>query len=223
MRLKNKFLSLVGVVNLIFGTVGENQLSCLAMNAESEIKTVFLGDMGVGKTSIIGRLTQGKFFSVQTLSVGALIQEIKLKNGERLSVWDATGQEQFRSTIPLYLRGAKIIVLVFDLSKSDREIVKRHLTSWIEIVNNTDLNVRCILVGNKLDLCRSSKEEVKNEFTKFAQEHKIEKFLICSALTGEGIDELKGFLTVLSSKCKQSDKIHNVINIEDIEIKSCCS
>lgn len=221
MRLKNKFLSFIVVISLIFGVVDENQLECLAMSESSEIKTVFLGDTGVGKTSIIGRLVHGKFFSGPTINVGALIYVMTLKNGRKLSIWDTAGQEQFRSTIPMYLREAKIIILVFDLSRRDIEFVKRHLNNWCKTLENTDLDAHYIIVGNKLDLCKPIGEEVKAEFTKFAREHGIEKFLMCSALTGEGIDELKKNLTVLSSNFERDVRVHNSVNIESAENKIC--
>lgn len=71
----------------------------------------------------------------------------------KFQIWDCAGQERYHSIVHQYLRGANVIVLVFDIT--DRESFIR-LNKWIETVkqhlgNANESQYVCIVVGNKLD------------------------------------------------------------------------
>jgi small GTP-binding protein len=85
----------------------------------------------------------------------------KVRFGElivNLKIWDTAGQEQFRSITRNFYKNSNGVLLVFDVTDRESFIQVRH---WIEKVkDNSDPNVKMVLIGNKIDLDRTvSKEE----------------------------------------------------------------
>ena len=62
------------------------------------LKVVVIGDGAVGKTSLIRRYCEGKFFAsrVATIGVDFYTQRVKLPaRTVKLCIWDMAGQERF--------------------------------------------------------------------------------------------------------------------------------
>tara|TARA_B110000114_G_C15043461_1_gene378159 strand:+ start:287 stop:916 length:630 start_codon:yes stop_codon:yes gene_type:complete len=113
-------------------------------------KIIFVGDSGVGKTSILN--TYSKKNKISKATVGTEFTEKYIKQYNlTLQIWDCAGQERFRALTKLYYRGAKICILVFDLTnKISLESIENY---WIPIVKKeTDESIKLILIGNKCDL-----------------------------------------------------------------------
>lgn len=84
-------------------------------------KLVFVGDQGVGKSSIINRLIKDSFDPTHNPTVGIDFVSTNLViNGTtiRLQLWDTAGQERFRSLIPGYLRDCHAALIVVDLTQT---------------------------------------------------------------------------------------------------------
>lgn len=82
-------------------------------------KIVFVGDVNVGKTSIMNRFIENKFSEVYDPSIGVDFHSKIVGYGKRqfkLQFWDSAGQEKYKSLIPSYVRGASIIFIIFDKS-----------------------------------------------------------------------------------------------------------
>lgn len=94
----------------------DNNLSC---------KIVLIGETGVGKTSIINRLTKNQFEENEESTMGAAyanhtIRLKKLKNKElKVNIWDTAGQEQYRSLAKVFYKEAAIAILVYNITKRD--------------------------------------------------------------------------------------------------------
>ena len=82
-------------------------------------KIIFLGDQAVGKSSILNRFYQDKFEPDYQATIGL---DFHSKNTEingtsvRLLLYDTAGQEKFKSLIPMYIRDANIILIVYDIN-----------------------------------------------------------------------------------------------------------
>lgn len=88
---------------------------------DTKFKIVFLGDMGVGKTSIIDRFIRDEFDSANNPTVGIdfLSRNFTLHSATyRLQLWDTAGQEKYKSLVPAYLRDAHAAVFVYDLTRA---------------------------------------------------------------------------------------------------------
>lgn len=128
----------------------------------AKYKLVFLGDQGVGKTSIITRFMYDNFDKnyQATIGIDFLSKTMYLEDRTvRLQLWDTAGQERFRSLIPSYIRDSSVAVIVYDITNRASFL---NTTKWIEDVRNERGNdVIIILVGNKTDL--SEKRQVSAE------------------------------------------------------------
>lgn len=88
-----------------------------------EFKVIFIGDSGVGKTSIIMRGTQGIFFNESDIPVTIgfsfqkILRPIKDNTNISLYIWDTAGQEMYRSMIKMYYRGVHCAVITYDITE----------------------------------------------------------------------------------------------------------
>lgn len=82
-------------------------------------KLVVVGDIAVGKTTIINSLLGQKFKENYEPSVGVdfFTKNIKFKGKNiKLQIWDSAGQEKYRSLIKNYIRGSSIIFVIYDIT-----------------------------------------------------------------------------------------------------------
>jgi len=85
-------------------------------------KVVILGELEVGKTSIINRYTQNTFQETTLTTVGAsfasktIIFEEYLKT-IKFEIWDTAGQEKYRSLTKIFYKDASVAILVYDICR----------------------------------------------------------------------------------------------------------
>jgi Ras-related protein Rab-6A len=115
-------------------------------------KLVFLGDIYVGKTSIINQFMYENFDINYQATIGIDFLSKTLTIGEksmRLQLWDTAGQERFRSLIPNYIRDSSAAIIVFDVTNKQ---TFTSLEKWVEDVRNErGTSVVVAIVGNKTD------------------------------------------------------------------------
>ncbi|CAL8390546.1 ras-related protein Rab-20 [Gadus morhua] len=113
-----------------------------------DVKVVILGDMNVGKTSLLHRYTERKFRDTISTVGGAFY--LKQWGPYNISIWDTAGREQFHGLGSMYCRGAAAVILTYDVTswQSLAELEERFL-SLTDTANHD-----CIyaIVGNKADL-----------------------------------------------------------------------
>ncbi|XP_077435318.1 ras-related protein Rab-20 [Vanacampus margaritifer] len=113
-----------------------------------DVKVVLLGDMNVGKTSLLHRYTERKFKDTISTVGGAFF--LKQWGPYNVSIWDTAGREQFHGLGSMYCRGAAAVILTYDVTnwQSLAELEERFL-SLTDTANHD-----CIyaVVGNKADL-----------------------------------------------------------------------
>ena len=201
-------------------------------------KIVLIGNVAVGKSSIIKRYITNEFDNSYKCTVGTelskkilLIEENKKVN---LFLWDTCGQERFRTVTRQYYRDSQAILLVFDLTN---EKSFNDLNSWFEEAVNYINNIKCLffLIGNKSD--ETDKICVKKEKMKhfLRRNQKIQKYFEVSAFNGHNIDivfdEICRHLVDKFSReeinkkmieYKQKLKLVNHNNIEKKKDKNCC-
>ena len=182
-------------------------------------KLVFIGDPGVGKTCIISRFLKGTFDADQITTVGASYASKTIKISETnesltLDIWDTAGQEKYRSLTRIFFQGAKLAILVYDITR--KETFDNLKNVWLkELKDHADKNVVLGVAGNKSDLYE--KEEVpEQEAREFAKSIGA-IFCLTSAQSNSGIEELfeemgKKFLdpnsTINESENQNLDQAH---------------
>lgn len=116
-------------------------------------KLVILGDTAVGKSCVASRFVQDKFYEYQEPTIGAafLTKEIPLDNKIiRFEIWDTAGQERYRSLAPMYYRGARAAIIVYDITSNTSFTGAK---TWItELQQKANTNCIIALAGNKTDL-----------------------------------------------------------------------
>ena len=174
---------------------------------------ITVGDSGVGKTSIICRYIQNKFYEnvLDTIGIAKTARELTLKNGQKITLFlnDTAGQERFNSLNKQYFNNSDGALFVFDLN--DKKSFK-NIKTWINFVNenkNIKNDFPKYLVGNKKDLDRNID---KTEIEMFLEENKDYKYYEISAKDdndnkiNELFQEMGEELFSFASKRKNSDK-----------------
>ncbi len=80
------------------------------------LKVAVIGELGVGKTSLIHRICGGEFNEDEESTIGASYRSV-CRDACRIEFWDTAGQERYRSLIGLYLRGVHVIWIVTSVDK----------------------------------------------------------------------------------------------------------
>ena len=121
------------------------------------VKTVLIGEAGVGKTCIISRFVNNIYddntmsninpaFSAKTMKFNAF-------GGKELryDLWDTAGQEKYKSIAKFLYKDAQVIIFVYDITRIDSfDEIKNY---WYkEVKENCNKGVILGLAGNKCDL-----------------------------------------------------------------------
>ena len=119
----------------------------------SEFKIVLLGDLSVGKSSILNRYIKGNFSNKYIATIGGSFyaKNIKIKNNEliKLHIWDTGGSERFKSISNIYYRNADGALLIYDVTNEDSLF---NLNYWIKELKSKVNNLVIAIVGNKIDV-----------------------------------------------------------------------
>ena len=146
-------------------------------------KIIFVGDAGVGKTTLISRIMDNPFSDVYEPSIGVDFMSKSIKyHGQniKLQMWDTAGQEKYKGLIPSYVRNSSIVFVVYDVAtKSSFDNIQK----WISFIRSIE-NTTIVLCGNKTDL--EKREVTKEEGEALAQKESL-AFFETSAKTGDGI------------------------------------
>ncbi|KAH0795880.1 small GTP-binding protein [Histomonas meleagridis] len=191
----------------------------LYMSIEKETtgqKVVLLGDSGVGKTSIVLRLSERVFRrnTAPTVGSGVITKEIETPSGPvTLSIWDTAGEERYKTFTSLYTQNAVGCVAVFDLTCTESFDA---LPNWIEIFEqNAEPDHIICVVGNKSDIEESRTVDYNKAFEWC--ENRGYKYSEVSAKTGENVDLVfSGIAIALGPRAMAETRI------EPNDEKKCC-
>ena len=154
------------------------------------IKIIIIGSVSVGKTSLLTRYATGKFQNiVKSTSNASFITKIKeVKNKKyEIKIWDTAGQEKYRSLTKIFIKDAKIAILVYAIDDLNSF---NDLSMWLNIIKeiNSD-NIIFGIAANKADLYKNSKVS-DDQGKKYAKQIGAEWRSTSSLLDDCGIDDL---------------------------------
>ena len=188
-------------------------------NSQSEMlkfKLIVVGDQNTGKSSILNRFNTNNFDDNYQSTIGLDFsnKNITIHDQDvRLILYDTAGQEKFRSLIPMYIREAQIILLVYDIS--NRRSFD-NIPSWFsEVLNVKNDEAVFALIGNKIDL--SDKREVTYDEGKKLANEKNMFFEEVSAKSGKNIMEFFNntiFEAIYKKFQRKFDDLKNIDNSE---------
>ena len=152
-------------------------------------KILLLGDATVGKTCFLLRYTDDAFLDLHMATIGLdyRLKTMILENHKivKVQLWDTAGQDKFRAITRNYYKGARGIILIYDVTniKSYENIKK-----WInEIKEEISEKVSIVLIANKIDN-EPERKISREQGEKLAKDNDV-TFFEASAKTGEGVNE----------------------------------
>ena len=171
------------------------------------LKIILVGDVSVGKTSIIGRYINNSFNEEYKCTIQAEQQTKIIKEDNqtsiRLNILDTVGQEKFRSLTRQYYRDCQGAIIVCDLT------IKKtvdYIPIWIQEIKNYGNNDTVIIIlGNKSDLIKE-RVVTPNDIKNILNDEYL--YLEVSAKTGNNItlafDKMKKL--IMENKKKNEEK-----------------
>lgn len=186
-----------------------------------EINCCFLGEGGVGKTSLISNLESEKVCKDICVTLDVLSKPIFFKKDAykiyKVNLFDTYGQEVYHSLNSKPIKSADLIFLVYDLRdllqcydvcNSVDFLISDYLISLIK--DNKKPEALLILLGNKLDLYKTAENEsiivkkvnllVENVKNKLSFNREIFNFFISSLNYDRMGEILRSFLDKFDNK-----------------------
>ncbi|EEY68812.1 Rab6 family GTPase, putative [Phytophthora infestans T30-4] len=178
----------------------------------AKYKLVFLGDQGVGKTSMITRFMYDTFDNAYQATIGIdfLSKTMYMEDRTvRLQLWDTAGQD----LIPSYIRDSSVAVVVYDITNRASFL---NTSKWIEDVRTErGQDVVIMLVGNKTDISDRRQVSIEEGSDKAKEENVM--FIETSAKAGYNIKALfRKLATVLPGM--ENTMISGDSNLIDIKL-----
>jgi len=165
------------------------------------VKVVVVGDGAVGKTSLLILYTTKAFPKdyVPTVFDNFNCLETYDNKPVNLVLWDTAGQEDYDNLRPLSYPQTDVFIICYSVVK--RDSLDNIKYKWLKEINLTNEGTPIILVGTKTDLREDKKtlqqlqetnqEPVsREEGIALAKEIGAVQFFECSALTGNGVNDI---------------------------------
>ncbi|XP_026872797.1 ras-related protein Rab-38 [Electrophorus electricus] len=162
-------------------------------------KILVIGDLGVGKTSIIKRYVHQTYSANYRATIGVDFA-LKVLNWDsetvRLQLWDIAGQERFGNMTRVYYREAMGAFIVFDVT---RPATFEAVTKWKDdldskLVLANGKSIATVLLANKCDQSRHLLTSSDLRVDQFCKENGFVGWFETSAKENININEAANFL-----------------------------
>ena len=192
-------------------------------------KILLIGDLGVGKSSVILRYIEDYFSGNMMSSIGVDFKTKQIEINDRLikmQIWDTAGHEKFRTITTSYYKSAHAIIVLYDITDIN---TFEHVKNWmIDIDKFAKQGVLRLLIGNKIDL-NDNRQVTKEAGETLANKFGVNFFEV-SAKDNININEL--FLETAKSLLEKNENMINneigsnvVLNKNKVKLKKkkkCC-
>ena len=179
--------------------MNKQKLSPLTEKYDLMFKILILGDSGVGKSSLFLRYTKNEFKADMRSTIGVEfgLKFLKIEDFQlKIQIWDTAGMERYRSITNAYYKGAKGVIIVYDIC---RKKSFENVDNWIEdFKSKADEDAVILLIGNKCDLIES-REVTMEEAERKAQKNQY-GFMETSAKDNNNVE--KAFETLFEEIVK---------------------
>ena len=158
-----------------------------------KLKICLVGDVGVGKTSLIRRFVMDVFDDKYIATIGTKVTKKEMdfkdpRTGENLKimllVWDIMGQPSFREVLrEAYFYGAEGALAICDVTSKES---LGELRYWVKAMTSTTGEIPIVFLGNKYDL-KDDMRVTMQDLEVFAMKHGAPA-LLTSAKTGYNVE-----------------------------------
>ncbi len=163
---------------------------------EYTLKSIFLGNHNVGKSTILHMFVY-KYFKKLSATIGTAFSAediiIKPYQSIRMQLWDTAGAEKYRSIAKSYMRDVHVAFFVFDITNrkswTDIDNWKKDMDDIISKYNNIPL---IVLVACKSDLQNHvvTIQEIKNKANEWDC-----KYYIVSCVNNDSFKNISDMIT----------------------------
>lgn len=122
------------------------------------LKVVIVGDSGVGKSSLAYAMSSDNGICTKNIDSTVGAGYVRAVMGSPLGgmigfdIWDTAGQERYRSLVPMYLRGANVVLYVVDdTPESLTSVVEFWQPYTKSIIGTHGISPIHIIIRNKSD------------------------------------------------------------------------
>ncbi len=148
-------------------------------------KIVFLGNLCVGKSSIIRRIFDQEYTDEYLPTIGLRIYNLNIKSEKDyfIQLWDVSGSNLYSDFLPVFIKSSDLVVLIFDYKNKDSQ---SELIRLYEEVCRFLSPEKIIIVGNKNE---AEKGNIPKLLISWAKQFGIVIYSV-SALENKGISLL---------------------------------
>ncbi len=151
-------------------------------------KLVFLGDSGVGKTSLVDRFVYDSLATDMGRTIGAVlhVKRVEYKDTiHKLVIWDLGGQKSFAELREQFCSNASGAFFVFDRTRPE---TLESIEEWLQALKTAAGDVPVVVVENKIDLDSAIDENKVHEIVakhvlRFVQTSATENIQVEQAFT----------------------------------------
>ncbi|MFX1490053.1 MAG: GTP-binding protein [Promethearchaeota archaeon] len=170
-------------------------------------KISVVGDINVGKTSLIEKFTQGSFKRdyIETKGTQFSVYDEKIDGDQIRSLfWDISGQDTYHFLRERFFKDSIAAIVVCSLEDNISGIESfEHISDWNEDIRNYCGNIPVVLFVNKVDLV--DEDDIDHSTIQdIVKQNDFIGYHITSAKTGEGVK--KAFNKII-------EKLYNSYNI----------
>ncbi|KAL7717987.1 Sphingomyelin phosphodiesterase [Entamoeba marina] len=188
--------------------------NCNLDNSFYEKKLIsFIGDLGVGKTSIVNQYVENAYDVDYKPTIGAnyLSKTLYfLENHIRLQIWDCAGKDAYQELEKSYLVNSDIVVVVFDDPISFTRAKEKYEEAK-KIIRKT---CKIYFVLNKVD--KEINVDLIDSANEFVVKHQIQ-LKKCSAKLNQGVTALfEDILTDSFQQQHQQKGFHKLIHKKEV-------
>ena len=197
-------------------------------------KIVLLGAEGVGKSSLMYRISQGKFKAKREATIGAAFISHNFHDKEDgtlipLHFWDTAGHQMFNHFLPMYIKGALVVLIVFH---NFQDLLK--IEEYVEDAKEVEDDIHVILVPTKIDLSFSGQDTMWEDLLDIPEERlkcpELKKYakgndyplFFTSSKTGQGVKELVEYVASLVKESTKNQKSSTFLLAPLEKSRFCC-
>ena len=162
---------------------------------------ILLGDIGVGKTTLIIKYLVDKFNPVTKLTncVDLYLKKISVDNRNlTIFIWDILGDYSFHFLLEYFIKKLDGAIILFDLPRAN---TIENTSEWVKSARKNNPNLPILFIGTKLD--KAEDIWVDDDYVlEFKEKFNLFDYLKVSSKTGENVDET--FSRIISETIKTS-------------------
>ena len=172
-------------------------------NYDMIFKIVLIGDASVGKTNILSKYLYDEFDpnSKATVGVEFATKNFTIDNNiVKAQIWDTAGQERYRAITSAYYKGAKGVLIVYDITRKNSF---ENVDKWLnDFKMKSDDDAVIVIVGNKSDLINEREVSIEEATLKAQVNHLA--FFETSAKENENVHS--AFISLITQVVKNYKK-----------------